>query len=252
MKLCICLNSVTGSLAKPDAIKLAKKLGYKAVEFWDGPWLTPDETAAIKAALIETGITVACMGVSGGLVDPETRPNFLEELKASIANAQELGAKGMIATTGQELKGVPREAQHQSIVEGLKEAAKLLEGTGLTLNLEPLNILLDHEGYYLYTSKEAFEIVRKVASPNIKILFDIYHQQITEGNLIANITANIDLIGHFHVAGNPGRGEPYTGEINYKEVFKAIDAAGYEGYAGLEYWPKVDGMEESLVKVLDM
>jgi len=249
MKLSICLNSVTGSLTKPDAIRLAKKLGYTAVEFWDATGFPIDE---VSAALNETGITLACMGVSAGLVDPQTRPQFLESLHVSMENAKKLGAKGMIATTGQALLDVPRECQHQSIVDGLKEAAMVLEGSGLVLNLEPLNLLVDHAGYYLSTSEEAFRLVRKVDSPNVKILFDIYHQQITEGNLIANITNNIDLIGHFHVAGNPGRGEPYFGEINYKEVFKAADAAGYRGYAGLEYWPKVDGMEESLIKVLDM
>jgi len=228
---------------------LAKKLGYPAVEFWEGANAPVDE---IKAALTETGIDLACMGGALNLlVDPATRPKFLEELGAAIANAKILGAKGLIATTGQEINDIPREAQHQSIVDGLKEAAKLLDGTGLTLNLEPLNVLVNHKGYYLATSAEAFEIIRKVASPNIKVLFDIYHQQITEGNLIANITANIDLIGHFHLAGNPGRGEPYFGEINYKEVFKAIDAAGYTGYAGLEYWPTVDGMEESLIKIME-
>ena len=252
MKLSICINSVTGSLAKPEAIRLAKKLGYPAVEFWEGPALSPEETGVLKAVLSETGMAVACMGGMRDLVDPATRANSLEDLKAAIANAKTLGAKGMIALTGQELPGVSREAQHESIVDGLKEAAKLLEGTGLTLNLEPLNILVNHKGYYLSTSAEAFEIVRKVASPNIKVLYDIYHQQITEGHLIANITANIDLIGHFHVAGNPGRGEPYFGEINYAEVFKAIKAAGYERYVGLEYWPVVDGVEESLVKTLSV
>jgi len=250
MKLSICLNSVTGSLSKPDAIKLAKKLGYPAVEFWEGANAPVEE---IKAALNETGVSLACMGGAANLlVDPATRPKFLEELSAAITNAKQLGAKGLIATTGQELPDIPREAQHQSIVDGLKEAAKLLDGTGLTLNIEPLNVLVNHKGYYLSTSLEAFEIVRKVASPNVKVLYDIYHQQVTEGHLIANITANIDLIGHFHVAGNPGRGEPYIGEINYNEVFKAIDAAGYTGYAGLEYWPATDGMEESLAKILEL
>jgi len=250
MKLSICLNSVTGSLSKPDAIKLAKKLGYQAVEFWEGANAPAEE---IKPVLAETGVTLACMGGAfNQLVDPATRPQFLKDLSASIATAKALGAKGLIATTGQELEGVPREAQHESIVDGLKEAAKLLDGTGLTLNLEPLNVLVNHPGYYLATSAETFEIMRKVASPNVKVLFDIYHQQITEGNLIANITANIDLIGHFHIAGNPGRGEPYLGEINYAQVLKAISAAGYTGYVGLEYWPAVDGMEESLAKILEL
>jgi len=249
MKLSVCINSVTGNLSKPEAIKLAKKLGYPAIEFWEGATAPVEE---IKTALSETGITLACMGGAHNLVDPATRPQFLEELMAAIANAKVLDTKSLITTTGQELPGVSRQTQHDSIVDGLKEAAKLLEDTGMTLNIEPLNVLVNHAGYYLPTSAEAFEIVRKVNSPSIKVLYDVYHQQITEGQLIANITNNIDLIGHFHAAGNPGRGELYFGEINYVEMFKAIKAAGYTGYVGLEYWPAVDGIEESLAKILEM
>jgi len=250
MKLSLCINSVTGELSKPDAIKLAKNLGFTAIEFWEGG--DPNfDLAPIKAALDETGLVVAGHGMGRGLVDPATRPAFVESVKTSLANAKILGAKGIILTTGDELPNVPREAQHQSVVDGLKEVAPLMEGTGVCLLLEPLNLLVDHGGYYLATSAEAFDIVRKVGSPNIKVLFDIYHQQITEGNLISNIVNNIDLIGHFHVAGNPGRNEPYKGEINYCEVFAAIDKAGYKGYAGLEYWPDGD-MEESLKKCLEL
>jgi len=240
---------VLGDLPRPDAIRQAAKLGYTAVEFWEGSGF---DVAAYKAALDETGMTLACMGGGGNLVDENARVDFVASVKTAIENAKTLGAKGLIAITGQELESVPREAQKQSIIDGLKEAAKLLEGTGLTMYLEPLNILVDHAGYFLYTSAEGFEIVRAVDSPHVKLLYDIYHQQITEGHLIANITNNIDLIGHFHVAGNPGRGEPYFGEINYQEVFKAIKNAGYEGYAGLEYWAKVDSPEDSLVKVRAM
>jgi len=240
---------VLGNLPRPDAIRVAAKLGYKAVEFWENDGF---DVAAYKQALDETGVTLACMGGGGNLVDANARTDFANSVKAAIENAKILGAKGLIATTGQELENVPREAQKQSIIDGLKEAAKLLAGTGLKMYLEPLNILVDHMGYFLYTSAEGFEIIRAVDSPDVKLLYDIYHQQITEGQLIANISNNIDLIGHFHVAGNPGRGEPYFGEINYVEVFKAIKAAGYTGYAGLEYWAKVDSPEDSLKKVKEL
>lgn len=250
MKLSLCINSATGQMDRADAIRLAKKLGYPAVEFWEGGSETFDP-APFKAAIDETGLAVACMGFARGLVDPATRPEFLDSVKRSLANAKILGAKGIIVATGDALEGVSRCAQHNSIVDGLKEAAKLVAGTGIPLLLEPLNLLVDHAGYYLETSAEAFEIVRKVNSPDVKVLFDIYHQQISEGHLIANITANIGLIGHFHVAGNPGRGEPYFGEINYHEVLGAIKKAGYTGYAGLEYWPKGD-MEYSLKKCLEL
>ena len=109
--------------------------------------------------------------------------------------------------------------------------------------VEPLNILVNHRGYFLSQSKEAFQIIDEVGSSNVKILFDIYHQQISEGNLIANITANIDKIGHFHVADNPGRHEPGTGEINYTNVFAAIRKTGFDGFVGMEMWPVGDHAE---------
>ena len=246
MKLSLCVNAATKDFTRPEAIRLAKKLGYPAVEFWEGKDF---DTEAYREALVETELTLACMGSASGLVDPGTRPQFLEDVKISLANAQKLDAKGIIVLTGQELEGVPREVQQESVIEGLKEAADIVAGTGICIYLEPLNVLVDHAGYYLHQSAQAFEIVRKVNSPSVKILFDIYHQQISEGNLIRNITDNIDLIGHFHVAGNPGRGEPYSGEINYKDIFAAIKKAGYKGYAGLEFWPAGD-MEESLKKCL--
>ena len=246
MKLSVCLNSVTGKLNKLEAMKLSKKLGYSAVEFWEGANF---DLGAYKKTLCEEGLTLACMGMARNLVDPAARPAFIEDVKRSLANTELLGARAFIATTGDELAGVSRADQHKSIIDGLKEAAGLMSGSGKTMVLEPLNILVNHKGYYLYSSLEAFDIIREVGCPEIKVLFDIYHQQISEGNLIQNITENIDLIGHFHVAGNPGRGEPYLGEINYSEVFRAAEEAGYEGFAGLEYWPAGD-MEESLKQCL--
>jgi hypothetical protein len=120
-----------------------------------------------------------------------------------------------------------------------KLLAPLVEAVGITVVVEPLNVLVDHPGYYLTTSAEGFEILDEVGSQAVKLLFDIYHQQITEGNLLANIVPHIKQIGHFHVADVPGRHEPGTGEINYANVFHAIDKAGYEGFVGLEYWPTV-------------
>jgi len=117
---------------------------------------------------------------------------------------------------------------------------KLRSEAGVTLVIEPLNERVDHPGYYLVRSDEAFEVIDEVGSPNVKVVFDIYHQQVSEGDLIKNITDNIDKIGHFHAAGNPGRNELSSGEINYPEVFAVIEGTSYEGYVGLEYWPKRD------------
>ena len=116
----------------------------------------------------------------------------------------------------------------------------MLEAAEVTLVIEPLNELIDHAGYYLVHSDEAFQIVDEVASDRVKVVFDIYHQQISEGQLIANITSNIDKIGHFHAAGNPGRNELTSGELHYPSIFQAISETGFTGFVGLEYWPKQD------------
>jgi hydroxypyruvate isomerase len=100
--------------------------------------------------------------------------------------------------------------------------------------LEPLNVLVNHMGYFLVTTEEAAKMIKAVDSPNCKILFDIYHQQISEGNVIRNIKNNIDLIGHFHIGDNPGRNQPGTGELNYTKIFEAIKETGYDRWLAFE------------------
>jgi len=187
----------------------------------------------------------------GRLVDYSTRSEFINGLKESLETAHKLECSTLIVTVGNEIAGVPRSKQHESIVKCLREAAGFAEEADVTLVLEPLNVLVDHKGYYLYSSREGFEIVNEVNSPNVRLLYDIYHQQIMEGNLIDTITRNIDLIGHFHVADVPGRHEPGTGEINYANVFRSIEKAGYKGYVGLEFEP-LTSSEEALRKVMNL
>jgi hydroxypyruvate isomerase len=115
--------------------------------------------------------------------------------------------------------------------------APLAERYGVTLNLEPLNTTVDHAGYWLDSSQAGFELVRRVGSPNLRLLFDIYHMQVMEGNLIARMRAHLDLIGHIHVADVPGRHQPGTGEINYRNIFCALRDAGYDRAVGMEFAP---------------
>ena len=231
-----CIEALYGEVPFIERIEKVAAVGMKAFEFWG--WGNKD-IDAIKTAKDKCGLELATFGadVGGPLVDPSNRDKLPEALKKSIEVAHELDCKRMLVTTGNEIEGVRRGNQHQSIVDGLKVAAEILEPEGITLSLEPLNVLVNHKGYYLYTSEEGFQIVDQVGSPNVGLLYDIYHQQITEGNLIANITDSIDKIAHFHVADVPGRHEPGTGEINYRNVFKSISEAGYEDFVGLEFWP---------------
>jgi hydroxypyruvate isomerase len=110
----------------------------------------------------------------------------------------------------------------------------------MTLLLEPLNIKVDHAGYFLSRTDEAFSIIHDVNHPSVKLLFDIYHQYITEGEVIEAIRGHIGSIGHFHAAGYPGRHELHIGEMDYARIFSAIEETGYSGYVGLEYFPAED------------
>jgi hydroxypyruvate isomerase len=213
-------------------IDLAAAAGLKAVEFWGH---SGKDLGAIRERADANGLKISSTVVERQpLAQPGDIEGYKEAVVAGIAAAKKIGAPAIIACTGNEIAGVARQEQHAMIVTALKAAAPLAEDAGITIVLEPLNILVDHKGYYLWSSLEGFEILRAVNSPNVKLLFDIYHQQICEGNLIANITDNIDLIGHFHIADVPGRHEPGTGEINYENVLARIRDAGYNGFAALE------------------
>lgn len=248
MKYSVCASAVFGKMPLADAIRETAKAGYRACEFWS--WWDQD-LDAVAAAVAETGLEVA--GICTRMVplnDPARREEYLQGLKESVCAAKRLGCSRLISQVGQAIEGVDRQAQHDCIVEGLRACASILEKENIELVIEPLNTLVNHIGYYLDRSDEAFEIVREVNSPKVKVLFDIYHQQITEGNLIENITRNIDLIGHIHIAGNPGRHEPHkNSEVHYPTVLAALKRAGYCGYVGLEYFPLEDarqGLEEIL------
>ena len=139
--------------------------------------------------------------------------------------------------------------QTANVIESLKQAAAILEPHGLTMVLEPLNFR-DHPGLFLTKSAQAFEVCKAVNSPSCKILFDIYHQQIQEGNLIPNIDLSWDEIAYFQVGDNPGRKEPTTGEINYKNVFKHIHSKGFKGVVGMEHGNSMSGRkgEEAVIE----
>lgn len=175
-----------------------------------------------------------------GMVWEDSRTAFIESFKETAAAAKAMGIPNIIATTGNERSDVSREEQFDICVGTLREMSKVAEDAGIMLVVEPLNVLVDHRGYFLITTEETVRMIKAVGSPNCKILFDIYHQQISEGNVIRNIRENIDLIGHFHIADNPGRNQPGTGELNYANIFRAIAEAGYDGWLAFECGRTVD------------
>ncbi|WP_276389181.1 hydroxypyruvate isomerase family protein [Eudoraea chungangensis] len=166
--------------------------------------------------------------------DKAIREEFLTDIKNSIEVAKRVNAKWMTVVPGHVDLKLPMGYQTANVLESLKQASALLEPHNLTMVLEPLNFR-NHPGLFLTDSPQAFELCKAVDSPACKILFDIYHQQIQEGNLIPNIESCWEEIAYFQIGDNPGRKEPTTGEINYKNVFKYIYDKGYKGILGMEH-----------------
>ena len=133
----------------------------------------------------------------------------------------------------------------------LKEIAPLAEESGISLNLEALNITTDHVGNFLKNTQMAAEMIRLIHSPKLKILYDIYHMQLNEGSICDTLTKYIDTIGHIHIADAPGRNEPGTGEINYPNIIKHLEKLGYEGKIGCELFP-IDNTEKAVKAIMEI
>lgn len=250
VKMSVCIDMILTEIPFLQRMETVKRLGYPAFEFWE--WKNKDVDAILRKKT-ELGLEIGTMMGTGWkhMNSEDSRKTFVSDIQASLAAAKRLGVKTLIVTTGFEDKKLSRAEQHTNYVAALKAAAPLAEQAQVTLVLEPLNTKVDHAGYYLQTAREGFEILDEVASPSVKMLFDIYHHQIMEGNVIEDITKNISKIAHFHVADVPGRHEPGTGEINYANVFRAISASGYQGFVGLEFKPSRSA-EEALKDVLKL
>lgn len=242
MRLCVPIPCFFGNIDFCDALRTVKTLGYSAAETYDYSRL---DRKRVKSTCDELDIRLLSMCTSNfELTRPERRRGFLDGLAESVRAAHEMEVGKLITQVGNDC-GRDRRYQHESIVEGLKQSIPILEQYGTTLMIEPLNTLVDHPGYYLTHADEAFEIVREVNHPLVRVVYDIYHQQITEGNIIPTVRENLPYIAHLHAAGHPGRHELSLGETDYVNVFRAIDEAGYTGYCGLEYSPTLPP-EESL------
>ena len=172
--------------------------------------------------------------------DDDYRNEFLNYIENSVKVAKRVNAKWMTVVPGYLDLSKDMSYQTSNVVETLKRACDILEPHGLVMVLEPLNFR-DHPGLFLTESPQAFQICKAVDSPSCKILFDIYHQQIQEGNLIPNIDNTWDEIAYFQIGDNPGRKEPTTGEINYKNVFKFIYEKGFDGILGMEHGNSIQG-----------
>lgn len=175
--------------------------------------------------------------------DAAARAKFLEEVRGSVEVAKRVQATWMTVVPGHVDMRLEMQYQTAHVIETLKRASAILEPHGLVMVLEPLNTLRDHPGMFLTRIPQAYAICKAVGSPACKILFDAYHQQITEGNLIPNFDLAWDEVAYVQVGDNPGRKEPYTGEVNYQNVFSHLVRKGYRGIVGMEHGNARPGRE---------
>lgn len=223
-----------------DQLKFMHERGFRALED-NGMKGRPVETQeAIASTMADLGMEMGVFVATSinwrepGLVNKETHDKFIEEIKASVEVAKRVNAKWMTVVPGHVDMRMDMGYQTANVVEALKRASELFEPHGMVMVLEPLNFY-NHPGLFLTKISQAYTVCKAVDSPACKILDDLYHQQIQEGNLIPNIDAAYDEIAYFQIGDNPGRKEPTTGEINYKNVFKHIHEKGFDGILGMEH-----------------
>ena len=221
-----------------DRIRKTAELGFPAVEFWPWQGKPLDEMAELCGSLDVDIAQFTAWGFRPGLNDPANHEKFIEQIKAGCDVAKKLNCKKMTVVGGDDQKGMTQKEMHDNIIAGLKLAAPIAEENEVMLILEPMNIRVDHKGHCLYGSEPTLKICREVDSPWVKINWDIYHLQITEGDLCNRIRDGFDQIGYIQIADSPGRREPGTGEINYTRVFQELARLGYDKPVGVECWPE--------------
>lgn len=242
-----------GGLSHPEMVEQVAAYGFPAFEnLGAGSW---EDKEAVRAACEKFGVecgAISCGGtINGdGPVNPLYHDAFEEKVKAAISNGKALGTKVLLALTGALRFDMTFEEQMENVAKASRRVAPYLEDAGMTMVYETLNIKVDHAGYALVTSKQGAELTRAVGSPNVKFLFDVYHQQISEGDVCRNIKTYANEIGHFHFGDNPGRREPGTGELNYKKIFQTIAETGYQGIVSCEFSKSKELSVEDLLRVL--
>jgi hydroxypyruvate isomerase len=246
ISLSVMLWTVFRGLPFEQRLAKVAEAGYRNVELVGeyAHWSQVEFDSA-NAARKRLGIRFdATAGLPHGIADPSVRDAFLADLRQALISMETLSCPTMIVLSGNVVPGLSREAQHQSCIEGLKRAAALVEGR--QIDGQPVRLLLEcidleeNPHYFLPSATEAIEIVRAVNHPQVQFLYDLFHEQIAEGNLIEKLQKHIDVIGLIHVADVPGRHEPGTGEINYRNIFRKLIDLNYQHAVAMEFLPTGD------------
>jgi hydroxypyruvate isomerase len=249
-KLSVMLWTVFNKLPFEERLEKVAQAGYKNVELVGEyeHWSENDFKRANRKRN-ELGITFdTTAGLKHGVGDPKDREALLADLRHELPIMEKIDCPAVIIMSGDVVPGTPREVQHQSCIDGLKRAAKLVEGK--KINGQPVRLLLENidpeenPKYYLTSVAEGFKIIRAVDHPQVQLLYDFFHEQISEGNLIEKLEKNIQYTGLVHIADVPGRHEPGTGEINYGNIYRKLAQLKYDRIVAMEFIPIGDPVAE--------
>jgi hydroxypyruvate isomerase len=250
-KIGICIEPVFVSLSYPDRVRKIAALGFKNYEFW-----SPDNSLTDKGMIRESkdldllgalndelGLSVTDILYNPGeeganLIRREDKGKLVDNFGAFAEAAKKIRCGACIVTGGVLIPGQSRDESLLNLADNLRALLGEAEKNGMTLLLEPLNSKFDHRDTFLDDPLLTVRVVQFLNNPRMKILYDIYHMQIMGGNILSFLQENLEYIGHFHIAGVPGRHEPYSGEVDYAHIVRELSAMGYTGCFGLEYWPR--------------
>lgn len=226
-----------------DRFDAAAAAGFKAVECV-APYVAPAEAVRDRLAALDLEMALFNLpagdwaaGDRGMAADPARRLAFRESIGLAREYARATGARTLHLMAGKIAPDADRAAWTRTLVENVALTADVLAADGVTVVLEPINTRVDMPGYFYDTTAAVLEVMDAVGRPNVKLLYDVYHMQIMEGDLARTLERLLPRIGHIQIADNPGRGEPGSGEINYPWLLSRLDALGYEGWVGCEYKP---------------
>jgi hydroxypyruvate isomerase len=222
-------------------LEIVAAAGYQGVELvgefqkWSN-----EETRRVMAKMRSLGLGFDMLsGVKAGFADPNGSSDFLAAVATQMKAAKELESPQINLKSGNRIDNMPREVQHAACIENLKRAADLAAANHVQIVIEPIDPL-ENPSMYLTTVSEGFEIVRTVGSPQVRVLYDFYHEQRAYGNLIEKLEQNIDLVGLVHIADVPGRHEPGTGEIDYTNIYRKLGQLKYNKFIAMEFYPTQD------------
>lgn len=235
-----------------DRFAKAAELGFPAIEFW--PYKGRD-VDAIAARCRELNLEIAqftAWGFSPGMNDPKHEDLFVRTIEEACEVAHRLNCRKMTVVAGDDVPGVSQADMHAQVIKALRRAAPIAEREKVMMILEPMNIRVDHKGHCLYGSPPTIKICEAVGSEYLKINWDLYHMQITEGDLCGRLKEGIRWIGYLQLADHPGRHEPGTGEVHYNRVLRAAHELGYRDFVGLECNPTEEVAAAKAVAAADV